>query len=117
MGCEFQRTPNSGDSNRYTKRKQTELAIQQHARQQGLIAAFGQQALASACLDELWKQAATFVSDGLDVAFCKALQLAPDSRSFILKAGVGWDDGWMAGRYPRPMRTRRIVLYLQATAL
>jgi PAS domain-containing protein len=78
-----------------TKRKQTELAIQQHARQQGLIAAFGQQALASACLDELWKQAATFVSDGLDVAFCKALQLAPDSRSFILKAGVGWDDGWI----------------------
>ena len=78
-----------------TKRKQTELAVQQHARQQGLIAAFGQQALASACLDELWKQAATFVSDGLDVAFCKALQLAPDSRSFILKAGVGWDDGWI----------------------
>ena len=78
-----------------TKRKQTELAVQQHARQQGLIAAFGQQALASACLDELWKQAATFVSDGLDVAFCKALRLAPDSRSFILKAGVGWDDGWI----------------------
>jgi diguanylate cyclase (GGDEF)-like protein len=78
-----------------TKRKQTELAIQQHARQQGLIAAFGQQALASACLDELWDQAATFVSDGLDVAFCKALQLAPDNRSFILKAGVGWEEGWI----------------------
>ena len=100
-----------------TKRKQTELAIQQHARQQGLIAAFGQQALASACLDELWKQAATFVSDGLDVAFCKALQLAPDSRSFILKAGVGWDDGWIGRQISAPMRTRRIVLYLQATAL
>ena len=78
-----------------TKRKQTELAIQQHARQQGLIAAFGQQALASTCLDELWGQAATFVSHGLDVAFSKALQLAPDSRSFILKAGVGWEDGWI----------------------
>ena len=78
-----------------TKRKQTELAIQQHARQQGLIAAFGQQALASTCLDELWGQAAAFVSQGLDVPFCKALQLAPDRRSFMLKAGVGWEDGWI----------------------
>ncbi|MDE2366190.1 MAG: response regulator, partial [Betaproteobacteria bacterium] len=78
-----------------TKRKQTELAIQQHARQQELIAAFGQQALASTCLDELWAQAAMSVSDGLDVPFSKALQLAPDSRSVILKAGVGWESGWI----------------------
>ena len=78
-----------------TKRKQTELAIQEHAMQQGLIAAFGQQALASADLDELWDQAAVIVSQGLNIDFCKVLQLAPDLRSFILKAGSGWQAGWI----------------------
>ena len=78
-----------------TKRKQTELAIQEHAMQQGLIAAFGQQALASADLDELWDQAAVIVSQGLNVDFCKVLQLAPDLRSFVLKAGSGWQAGWI----------------------
>jgi diguanylate cyclase (GGDEF)-like protein/PAS domain S-box-containing protein len=78
-----------------TERKQTELAIQQHAMQQELIAGFGQKALASANLDELWRDAAVIVSEGLDVAFSKALLLAPDMRSFNLKAGVGWQEGWV----------------------
>jgi len=78
-----------------TKRKQTELAIQEHAMQQGLIAAFGQQALASADLDALWDQAAVIVSQGLNVDYSKVLQLAPDLRSFVLKAGSGWQAGWI----------------------
>ncbi|SOD42677.1 EAL domain-containing protein [Nitrosovibrio sp. Nv4] len=78
-----------------TKRKQTELAIQEHAMQQGLIAALGQQALASADLDELWNEVAVVASRGLNVDFCKVLQLTPDLRSFILKAGLGWRDGWI----------------------
>ena len=78
-----------------TERKQTELAIQEHAMQQGLIAAFGQQALASVDLDELWDQAAVVASQGLNIDFCKVLQLAPDLRSFVLKAGLGWQPGWV----------------------
>jgi diguanylate cyclase (GGDEF)-like protein len=78
-----------------TDRKQTELAIQEHAMQQGLIAAFGQKALASADLDELWEQAAIVASQGLNIKFCKVLQLAPDLRSFVLKAGIGWQKGWI----------------------
>ena len=78
-----------------TRRKQAELAIQQHAMQQGLIAAFGQQALASTDLDELWDQAAVITCKGLTVDFCKVLQLAPDKCSFILKAGSGWQDEWI----------------------
>ncbi len=81
-----------------TKRKQAELAIQQHAMQQGLIAAFGQQALASTDLDELWDQAAVIACKGLTMNFCKVLQLAPDERSFILKAGSGWHEEWI-GRH------------------
>ncbi|SFN88928.1 PAS domain S-box-containing protein/diguanylate cyclase (GGDEF) domain-containing protein [Nitrosospira briensis] len=78
-----------------TKRKETELAIQEHAMQQSLIAAFGQKALASADLDELWDEVAGVASHGLNVDFCKVLQLAPDLRSFILKAGSGWQKGWI----------------------
>ena len=78
-----------------TKRKETELAIQEHAMQQSLIAAFGQKALASADLDELWDEVAGVASRGLNVDFCKVLQLAPDLRSFILKAGSGWQKGWI----------------------
>jgi diguanylate cyclase (GGDEF)-like protein/PAS domain S-box-containing protein len=78
-----------------TERKQSELAIQQHAAQQEFIAGFGQKALASANLDELWHDVALIVSEGLDVAFSKALLLAPDMRSFNLKAGVGWQEGWV----------------------
>ncbi|SEL50697.1 EAL domain-containing protein [Nitrosovibrio tenuis] len=81
-----------------TKRKQTELAIQRHAKQQGLIAAFGQQALANLNIDELWDQAAVMVLQGLNVGFCKVLQLASDNSRFILKAGAGWKDGWI-GRH------------------
>lgn len=78
-----------------TERKQTELAIQQHAMQQSLIAAFGQKALASAFVDELWHEAAVIAAEGLDVTFSKALLLAPDMRSLNLKAGVGWQEGWL----------------------
>ncbi len=81
-----------------TKRKQAELAIQRHAMQQGLIAAFGQQALASIDLDKLWDQAAVITCKGLTIDFCKVLQLAPDKRSLMLKAGLGWQDGWI-GRH------------------
>lgn len=78
-----------------TQHKQAELAVQQHAMQQGLIAAFGQQALASTDLEELWDRAATTTCKGLEMEFCKVLQLAPDDRSLILKAGSGWEDGWV----------------------
>lgn len=78
-----------------TERKQAELAIRQHARQQGLIAAFGQQALASTDLDELWNQVATIASQGLNLDFCKILLISLDGRSFILKAGLGWQEGWI----------------------
>jgi diguanylate cyclase (GGDEF)-like protein/PAS domain S-box-containing protein len=77
-----------------TERKQTELVLQQHAMQQGLIAQFGQQALASTSSDALWEEVAAVTCRGLNIGFCKALQLASDKRSFILKAGVGWEPRW-----------------------
>lgn len=81
-----------------TKRKQAELAIQEHALQQGFIAAFGQQALAGADVDELWERAAVVAAQGLNVDHCKLLQVTPDLRSFVLKAGLGWEKSWVGQR-------------------
>jgi diguanylate cyclase (GGDEF)-like protein/PAS domain S-box-containing protein len=77
-----------------TERKQTELVLQQHAMQQGLIAQFGQQALASINVDALWEEAALVTCRGLNIGFCKALQLSSDKRAFILKTGAGWEPQW-----------------------
>jgi PAS domain S-box-containing protein len=77
-----------------TERKQTELVLQQHAMQQGLIAQFGQQALASTDVDALWEEAALVTCRGLNIDFCKVLQLSSDKRAFILKTGAGWEPQW-----------------------
>jgi len=79
-------------------RLDAEQTIRHHAMQQGLIAAFGQKALANTDLDELLSQAAVVATAGLQVAFCEVLQLAPDGASLLLKAGAGWQEGWI-GRH------------------
>jgi len=81
-----------------SERKKAERAIRHHAVQQGLIAKFGQQALASTDLDELLNQAAKVIAEGLDLGFSLILQLAPDGHSLVIKSGSGWNDGWI-GRH------------------
>jgi diguanylate cyclase (GGDEF)-like protein/PAS domain S-box-containing protein len=71
-----------------------EQTIRRHAMQQGLIAAFGQHALANSDLDDLLRQAANVVIHGLDVEFGAVFQLAPDKSALVLRAGVGWERGW-----------------------
>jgi diguanylate cyclase (GGDEF)-like protein/PAS domain S-box-containing protein len=72
-----------------------EQTIFRHATQQSLIAGFGQKALANVDLDELLSRAAEVAALGLDVPFSKVLQLAPDGRSLVVRAGTGWTEGWV----------------------
>ena len=81
-----------------TKRKQAELAIQQHAMQQGLIAAFGQQALASTDLDEFWDQAAVIACKVSQLISAKFFSLHRINVLLYLKAGSGWQEEWI-GRH------------------
>ena len=81
----------------FSQRKQAEQAISRQAMQQGLIAAFGQQALESADLDALFDQAVKVTTRGLDTVFCRVLQPGPDGTSPLFKAGVGWASGLGAG--------------------
>jgi diguanylate cyclase (GGDEF)-like protein/PAS domain S-box-containing protein len=71
-----------------------EATIHGHAMQQGLIAAFGKSALADTDLDDLLRQAADVVAQGLGVDHSAVLQLAPDRGSLVLRAGVGWSSTW-----------------------
>jgi diguanylate cyclase (GGDEF)-like protein/PAS domain S-box-containing protein len=78
-----------------TEQKRRGELIEQRAMQQSLIAAFWQQALANIELNELFAGAVGILAQGLNVAFCKVLALASDDHSLILKAGIGWDEGWL----------------------
>ena len=72
-----------------------EHAIRENGRRQGVIADFGQLALATSNLDELLNAAVLAVADALEAPFCEILQFAPDGRGLVPRAGLGWPEGWM----------------------
>ena len=78
-------------------RKQTERALRDRARQQAAVAELGRQALVGVGLQELLDTAVQVVAETLGVEFCKVLELVPDGKSVLLRAGVGWKEG-LVGR-------------------
>jgi len=74
-----------------------EQQLRAAARQQEAVAHLGQQALAGAARGDLFQTAATLVARGLDIEFSDLLELRPEHRSLVLRAGQGWRDG-MVGR-------------------
>ena len=87
-----------------TARMLAEEVTRRHARQQGLIAAFGQLALAGTGLAELQDQIVHIAGYGLEVEFCHLLRVAPDGRSVTLKAGTGWNAGWIGRELSDPQK-------------
>jgi PAS domain S-box-containing protein len=75
------------------ERQQAEAAIRTHAYQQAVIAELGQRALAGADLSTLMGEAVVFTAQALNVEYCKVLELLPDGKALLLRAGVGWKDG------------------------
>ncbi|MEP6703026.1 MAG: diguanylate cyclase, partial [Betaproteobacteria bacterium] len=78
-------------------RIQSEHSIRMNGMRQGLIAKFGQAALAITDIDELLRRAVATITDGLGVEFCRVVQSSPDG-STILRAGAGWTNGWLGRR-------------------
>ena len=74
-------------------RKHIEAMLQGQARQQSAVAQLGQLALESADMGELMHQATVLVTEGLDVEYCKLLELLPDGSGLLMRAGVGWQPG------------------------
>src|SRR2546429_458711 len=63
------------------------------ARQQEAVAHLGQQALAGAPVAELTDAAVALAARALEVEFASLLELRPESRTLLLRAGVGWRAG------------------------
>jgi len=70
-----------------------EEALRVTARQQEAVAHLGQLALAGAPLPALLDDAVGLVARGLDVEYAGLLEFRPESRTLVLRAGVGWQDG------------------------
>ena len=71
----------------------SEAQLRATARQQEAVAHLGQQALAGAPVDELIGAAVAMASRVLDVGFASLLELRPESRTLLLRAGMGWRPG------------------------
>jgi diguanylate cyclase (GGDEF)-like protein/PAS domain S-box-containing protein len=81
-----------------TGRKEAEETVRSQALQQRLIAEFGQQALASADLDDVLSHAVELVSVTLKVDYCDVLELNPDGQALTYRAASGWPPEWVGRR-------------------
>jgi PAS domain S-box-containing protein len=70
-----------------------EQQLRATARQQEAVAHLGQQALAGAPPTELIEAAVALAARVLEVEFGSVLELRPENRTLLLRAGVGWRDG------------------------
>lgn len=76
-----------------TSHKTAQAEIQEHAYRKAVIANLSQSALASSGLDRLMEYVVEQVARCLDLEYAKILELLPDGRALLLKAGVGWKEG------------------------
>ncbi|MFN2147614.1 MAG: ATP-binding protein [Anaerolineales bacterium] len=72
-----------------------DLETELHARlrQQAAISDLGQLALTEAPLGDIMSRAVQSLAELLDLEYIKVLELLPDGEGFLLKYGVGWNDG------------------------
>jgi two-component sensor histidine kinase len=68
-------------------------ALHLRIRQQAILAELGVSALQGASLDKLLDDTARLTAEGLQTEFCKILQYRPLENRFLVRAGVGWDEG------------------------
>jgi PAS domain S-box-containing protein len=75
-----------------TDRRIAERGVRERARQQTMVAAFGQRALASDHVTALFDDAVALVADTLDLPFAGVVERRPDGQSLMLCAGRGWSS-------------------------
>jgi len=68
-------------------------ALQQRIRQQEILAELGVVALHGVSLDTLLAETARLVAEGLRSQFSKVLEHVPSDNRFLVRAGVGWQEG------------------------
>lgn len=76
-----------------TERKRAENEIRQLATHQAVIAELGQQALRSDPFGKVLDEAVRRAVSVLGVDYARVLELLPDGKTLLLRAGVGWKEG------------------------
>jgi PAS domain S-box-containing protein len=76
-----------------SEQQRAEEMLRATARQQEAVAHLSQQALAGAPVAALMDEAVAIVARALDIEYAGLLEFRPESRSLLLRAGVGWDEG------------------------
>jgi diguanylate cyclase (GGDEF)-like protein/PAS domain S-box-containing protein len=76
-----------------TERKLIEEGLRTRERQQAAISELGMHALEDPDIDTLLNEAVSITALALGVEYCKILELLPDGKALLLKAGVGWKTG------------------------
>lgn len=74
-------------------RRHLETELERRVRQQAVVAALGHEALRGNSLDAYLTRLVDDLTDALGVEFCKVLELTPDGKSLLLRAGKGWSPG------------------------
>jgi PAS domain S-box-containing protein len=62
-------------------------------RQQTILAQFGELALRSDSLDEILTEACRLVGEAFGTDLAKVVELQPDGRTLLVRAGIGWKEG------------------------
>jgi len=78
-----------------TERLRSDQALTVRNRQQEALADIGQHALEGRDLEQLFKDAVSLIPQILDVEFCELLELQPDGKALLLRAGSGWKPGFV----------------------
>src|SRR2546430_2173860 len=81
------------DSAREAHLTRTEEQLRVTARQQEAVAHLGHRALAGARVAELMDPGVAVAGRALEVEFAGVLELRAESRTLVLRAGVGWRPG------------------------
>ncbi|MEW6738724.1 MAG: GAF domain-containing protein [Nitrospirota bacterium] len=75
------------------KRRQAEEMLNARVQQQAIVAELGEKALTGLDLQDLMDETVVLVAKGLNVEYAKILELLPDEKALLLRAGVGWRKG------------------------
>ena len=70
-----------------------EAKLKAHIQRQAVVVELGQSALAGAPLDALFQEACLVVAQTLGLEFCHVMEHLESRQAFLLRAGVGWQDG------------------------
>jgi PAS domain S-box-containing protein len=76
-----------------TQNREAEEKLHAYMQQQAVLAEIGQHALMGTDIPALMDRAVTLLSRTLKMEYCKVMELLPDGKALLLRAGTGWKEG------------------------